>query len=573
MYDYEDVDVEGKIVLIDLDQRGEWWVTYPTLEAANRGAVAIINNCNEGYGQYNGDTYNTQDFCGPVTIPSLNITVNDANLIKEALEKAGTPLIARLFVDNEAGEEGVSYNIWGDIPGKTDEVILVGDHYDAHFDGFQDNACAVGLTMAIAKAMLESGYVPERTIRFILHGAEEYGRINTRYDWSIGAWEQINNVRPDWVGKTVAYINFELPAYEFSDTVYVASTPVLQSFIGGFIADTANPLDVFENGIHPEVLMETSWADNFSYSLAGVPSAHNGFIIDENGDVFPFYETHYHSNYDDVNTYNAAVMAYNIKFYGALAMAFDQNPFLELDFGKVAESLLASLEDEADGALYDKATGLHLEMAGYSRNLAYLNRYYHLLKTDAAVNADKISKLRSASTEINAFSLAFFKSWQDHLLRLTWEDEAIFPHEEAAENVILLSEAIEYLRQGDADYVIDELLWQIDSVRAWYSYYFSRETTDYFKNYVLTPINEHNFWGTGRITGLCEGVEDLVALLMEKYEVEDADLTAEIAMAEELLASQQLRLEGLLSSVSEALGKLPSLSNPVMLGLLRDIAG
>ena len=557
--DYEDVDPSGKIVLVDLDQRGEWWVTYPTMEAANQGALAIINNCTEGYGQLNGDAYNTQDFCGPVTIPSLNVTVNDANRIKALLDEADAPVMAKLFVDNEAGQEGKSYNIWGEIPGKTKEVVLVGDHYDAHFDGFQDNACAVGLTMAIAKAMLASGYQPERTIRFILHGAEEYGRVDTRYDWSIGAWEQINRIHPEWAGQTIAYINFELPAYEFSDTMYVASTPALQSFINGFIADAADPVGIFPGGIHPETLQETSWADNFSYSIAGVPSAHNGFINDEEGEVFPFYETHYHSNFDNADTYNADVMAYNIKFYGALAMAFDQNPFLALDFGTLAESLLLSLDDEADDDLIEMALALYRDAAMYSSRLSRLNRDYHALRAkandaEAGRAADELKK--QAIERVNPHTLAFYKSWQDAMLRLTWEDEAIFPHEEAAANVELLSEAIEYLEDGDVEYVIDELLWQIDGVRAWYAYYFSRETTDYFLNYVLEPINEHNYWGTGRITGYCEGIEDLIASLLPKYGEDVEDLDEDIAMARALLQSQSKRLERLLAEETAALAKL-----------------
>ena len=31
MWDYEDLDVTGKIVLIDIDQRNDWWITYPML--------------------------------------------------------------------------------------------------------------------------------------------------------------------------------------------------------------------------------------------------------------------------------------------------------------------------------------------------------------------------------------------------------------------------------------------------------------------------------------------------------------------------------------------------------------
>ncbi len=37
----------------------------------------------------------------------------------------------------------------------------------------------------------------------------------TQFDWTVGAWEMINHVHPEWVGKTLAFINFELPAYEF----------------------------------------------------------------------------------------------------------------------------------------------------------------------------------------------------------------------------------------------------------------------------------------------------------------------------------------------------------------------
>ena len=42
MYDYEGVDVKGKIVLVDIDQRADWWITYPMLEAEHQGAAAIL---------------------------------------------------------------------------------------------------------------------------------------------------------------------------------------------------------------------------------------------------------------------------------------------------------------------------------------------------------------------------------------------------------------------------------------------------------------------------------------------------------------------------------------------------
>lgn len=51
----------------------------------------------------------------------------------------------------------------------------MGGHYDVHFQGFQDDNCAVGLVLAMANAMVKSGYQPENDIVFCLHGAEEWG--------------------------------------------------------------------------------------------------------------------------------------------------------------------------------------------------------------------------------------------------------------------------------------------------------------------------------------------------------------------------------------------------------------
>ena len=42
MWDYQELDVTGKIVLIDIDQRADWWITYPMLEAEHQGAAAVL---------------------------------------------------------------------------------------------------------------------------------------------------------------------------------------------------------------------------------------------------------------------------------------------------------------------------------------------------------------------------------------------------------------------------------------------------------------------------------------------------------------------------------------------------
>ena len=65
MSDYEGIDVKGKIVLVDLDQRADWWVTFPMLEAEHQGAAAIMSANVGGFAQVNKDALNSQDICGP----------------------------------------------------------------------------------------------------------------------------------------------------------------------------------------------------------------------------------------------------------------------------------------------------------------------------------------------------------------------------------------------------------------------------------------------------------------------------------------------------------------------------
>ncbi len=49
--DYKDIDVKGKIVLVDINQRDEWWINYPVYQAHLKGAVAVIAVQCGGYGE------------------------------------------------------------------------------------------------------------------------------------------------------------------------------------------------------------------------------------------------------------------------------------------------------------------------------------------------------------------------------------------------------------------------------------------------------------------------------------------------------------------------------------------
>lgn len=103
-----------------------------------------------------------------------------------------------------------------------------------------------------------------------------------------------------------------------------------------------------------------TYSDDFSYYAAGVPSTVNGFLLQKDMEnVFPFYVDIYHSQYDTPDTYDEAVMDFNIRYYGALAMYLDQTPALYLDFSAQYDRILASMDEKAMAAAGVDAAAFH----------------------------------------------------------------------------------------------------------------------------------------------------------------------------------------------------------------------
>ena len=92
-----------------------------------------------------------------------------------------------------------TYNIVGEIPGENpDRMILLSGHYDSYFSGFQDDNTAVSMLIEIGRMLIKSNYKPHNTIVLCAMAAEEWGVINSKYDWSTGAYEEVFTVHPEW---------------------------------------------------------------------------------------------------------------------------------------------------------------------------------------------------------------------------------------------------------------------------------------------------------------------------------------------------------------------------------------
>lgn len=532
--DLAGLDVTGKLVLVDINQRADWWINYPAYEAHLAGAAAVIAVQDGGYAEVSDDALNAQDVCGPADAPAFSMSRADAELLKAAMDENGEAAVT-LDADSRVEMDGTSYNVIGTIPGRdTESMVLMSAHYDSYFAGFQDDNAAIALMMGIAKGLIDSGYQPEKTLVFCAMAAEEWGVSNTRYDWSTGAYNQIFRVHPEWVGKVIADINFELPAMNEGTADQIRTSYELKTFVDGFKSTVPQVDGVFPGGI--EIIVPTqTWSDDFSLSIAGVPSS----VTALRGG---FAQTHYHSQFDDRDTYSREAFLFHHNMYGLLMMAYDHCAVSPLDFTARLNALRDTMDETVMTAEQTAALSAALDEAEAAASTAWAKvseanaAYQQALD---AGDADKADELLAEAREMNANVLAAFKLAEDSFVRLTWEDSSIFPHEHSQNNLLALEGAAEALKQGDSAAALDEYLYLVDN--NWYAYDWSRETFEYFTDYVLNQSADRLMWGAGRVQGH-EDLFDVIRSLQEKYGDSSADYTAELARLDQAIETQRTML-------------------------------
>ncbi|MHA6261410.1 M28 family peptidase [Sporosarcina sp. CAU 1771] len=553
--DLEGLDIEGKLVLVDINQREEWWVNYPAYQAHVKGAAGIITVQEAGYSEVDPDALNAQDICGPDDAPAFSMSQTDANVLKEVLQANGNSLMVNFDAKSTVTMDGKAYNYYGKIIGKDPEsYIILSGHYDSYFAGFQDDNAAIGLMLGVAKGLIDSGYQPEKTIIFNALAAEEWGVSNTRYDWSTGAYNQIFNIHPEWVGKAFANMNFELPAYEHTTQDEIRSVYELNTYLTEFAKEVPQLSEVYKDGISVVSPLRT-WSDDFSFGIAGVPALRNDFQDSE------FMHSHYHSQFDSEEAFNAHALKFHLNLYGLLTMHYDQTAVVPLDF----TMRLNAMKDVVNETVFEEAAVSSDELISeidrvlaiaedVNVKVAKVNEEYFAALTEGETEAAQ--KLYEESRTLNSGLLAAFKYAEDQFVRLTWEDEPIFPHEHAQNNIENLAASIESLNEGDIATPLDEYLYAIDN--NWYAYDFDKEVFDYFTDYVLEAPKEKLMWGEGRIVGH-EDLFDTINSLKAKSGQADADVSTEIETLKAALERQKELLRSTVLDEAASVKKLGEL--------------
>nr|MDO8086595.1 M28 family peptidase [Candidatus Sigynarchaeum springense] len=156
----------GGSTIEDSREDDVYWNAY---KAGAKGICLILknqpSNSNSHYGPYDG-------IMKPM--PGLWIGKYDGMVLRE---KAKRNVEATLVLDGTI-TDGLMHNVWGVLPGRTSETIIVTSHHDAPFKGAVEDGSGVAQVLAQAKIWTR---VPreqrERTIVFVIDGGHFYGSL------------------------------------------------------------------------------------------------------------------------------------------------------------------------------------------------------------------------------------------------------------------------------------------------------------------------------------------------------------------------------------------------------------
>ncbi len=308
--DVAGVELGGKIALIDWRGGDLLWPSLAAAQAARAGAVAALVTSLPGgvFYQRAGALGAFDSYDLPGAIPMLTLRKEDAL----ELIAAGNPAV-RVTLDADVVADATGYNVVGTLRGRRDgRPIVVAGHHDAWFFGALDDASGVASTLAIAKAMTDTGYLPDGPIVFCSHTAEEFGMLAAPFDYCIGAGWQIQHEHPEWVQSAALYLNIE--GTGMPQPLLLEAPPELTRFATDVCAAAA------EDGLLPHGLVRgppRPWTEAWPFLAAGVPA------INVNSHHLDFFRTEYHTQFDDPAFLDYGNLRDLTCVYGRLLLAAD----------------------------------------------------------------------------------------------------------------------------------------------------------------------------------------------------------------------------------------------------------
>jgi hypothetical protein len=196
-------DIRDKAVIIfsiptpgGRDHSAQW---NGAIRRANEGGAALVFVIMG----FPGDAVSNPEGAEGTRAPTFTLSLDEGNAIREAIEK-GQSVSVHLTADIKERRGLKTGNVWGVLPGASDENILVMAHTDAFFEGALDNASGIAMMLEIAR---HYAAIPQsqrrRTLTFLTTSDHHHGSAGVQW---------VRDHMDDFFARTAVIVNCEHPS-------------------------------------------------------------------------------------------------------------------------------------------------------------------------------------------------------------------------------------------------------------------------------------------------------------------------------------------------------------------------
>ena len=487
--DFESIDLRGKAALARVDMSKMPWLDSIAYEAELRGAVGVVLYFVNQVAQHeSGLALTCQDGNLRQTIPVINLCRKDGELV--AAQLAQNPLNATIHCQATNTLQATGYNVVGVLPGSRypDRYLVLQAHYDSWFYGYWDNAIGVAGILAMAKALIESGYQPQHTILIVSPDAEEFGTPNSAAGWLYGC-QKLLEAHPEWAGQMTCALNIDTLAHHWQQAIEFSGPAEIVQFIRDATAGYSA-----ENFPQTTVQVKewiTPWTEVYNYTYFGIPTIEPRFNPDDN--YVP--KTVYHTQFDDASLVNLPGAAEILKLYGGMLIHLDQLPIAPYNFVERVQSLKKTVD-------FDLAQRTGVNLAEVTQAIATFEQWavetnvqiQHLNHADPPpTTSERLAlndKVRNVARQLIP---SFYFTEADN------PDSGQYEHLLWQRELLALAQALTHLERGDAQGAIAALTHPETGVQGgWYALNMSYQV--YYRNTqtVRNPARTDLLWAKGR---------------------------------------------------------------------------
>ena len=283
-------------------------------------------------------------------IPVASITHTDGQALRQLASTGGT---IRIETELEQGWTTIPLVV-ADVPGGTEDFVLVATHLDAWYHGMTDTAGTVASILDMARVLQRHHAELVRGVRFAWWPGHSFGRYP-------GSTWYVDHFWGDLDRHAVAYTNLDGSGRRGSrmDAVTAGGWPGIAEFsrefaqrlTGKSAASRRNGTSLFRPGRDSDSAFQGLGIPEF---FIGVPGPGRGHAdVEEGGEV-----KYWHTDNDTYDKLDLKVLELDTKYRAAEIYSLATTPLLPLRIAPIAQSYVQALDElsKAGGTVFDLST-------------------------------------------------------------------------------------------------------------------------------------------------------------------------------------------------------------------------